>query len=466
MICTNDLFRKIPKADYLLSSCYQSGLKERFGTSCIRESLQEVLSDLRKAISEGRCTAIPEVGDLVSEIEACCEVHSRSSLRPVINATGVILHTNLGRSVLSRKAADAVFDAATGYSTVEYDIAHGSRGSRYIHVESLLTKLCECEAAMVVNNNAAAVLLMLSEIASGREVIVSRGELVEIGGSFRMPDIMALSGSVLREIGTTNKTHPADYEKVIGENTAALLKVHTSNFVISGFTESVGIREMVSIAHRHGLPALYDLGSGILYPMSASGLETEPTVRDAIRAGADLVSFSGDKLLGGPQAGLIVGCKAYIDRLKANPLMRALRCDKLTLAALEATLRIYLEPEQADYEIPTRRMLLESPDIIAEKARQLYELLLDIPEVCIEIVADSSMAGGGSLPGKTFPTTCVAVLPKGLSANAVEKALRMCNLPVIARIRNNRCLLDMRTVTAEEIPLLAESIRSLSKNGW
>lgn len=460
MIHMQDLLRKIPKVDLLIEAGNRAGLNGRFGTSLIRSSAQDVLSSLRGQILEGSCNSIPETDELVAEMAKRCGEKSLKSLRPVINATGVILHTNLGRSVLSGAAADAVYEAATHYSTVEYDISRGVRGSRHSHVEQLLTALCGCEAGMVVNNNAAAVLLMLTGLAAEKEVVVSRGELVEIGGSFRMPDIMEMSGALLREIGTTNKTRASDYEKAINENTAAVLKVHTSNFVITGFTESVPIREISEIAHRNGLPSLYDLGSGLLFPIQIAGSGTEPNARDALKAGADLVCFSGDKLLGGPQAGIIVGRKEYIDRLKAHPLMRALRCDKMTLAALEATLRIYREPERIYREIPTQRMLHETQEALLEKAEDLCRLLRKIGGVRAEIVEDISMAGGGSLPGREFPTACVAVAVDGMSADATEQSLRSAAVPVVARIKNGRCLLDMRTVDAEELALLTECIQS------
>ena len=353
----NELLRAIPKVTELYDLPEVSDLREHYASSSVTEWIRTVLEQLRSAILSGEVTTLPTLEELGDRICRVAARESLPSLRPVINATGVILHTNLGRGCLSDRAADAVYDIARGYSTLEYNVEAGHRGSRHDHVEKLLCRLTGAESAMVVNNNAAAVMLILSTLAQGGEVITSRGELVEIGGSFRVPDIMELCGCHLREVGTTNKTHLSDYERAIGEQTRALLKVHTSNYRIVGFTESLPLSDIVALGCRTGLPVVEDLGSGSLVDLEHYGIHDEPTVQNSIRAGVDVVSFSGDKLLGGPQAGIILGKKPYIDRMKRHPLARAIRVDKMTIAALWATLTTYQDLHRAEQEIPTLAML-------------------------------------------------------------------------------------------------------------
>jgi L-seryl-tRNA(Ser) seleniumtransferase len=383
-------------------------------------------------------------------------------LRRVINGTGVVLHTNLGRAVLSDVVVKQIVEAASYYSNLEYNIAEGTRGSRHSHVEELICRLTGAESAMVVNNNAAAVYLILRELAHAKRVIVSRGQLVEIGGSFRVSEIMAESGARLVEVGTTNKTHLYDYERAIDEETALLMKVHTSNFRTVGFTSSVSLNELVALGTKYQIPVYEDLGSGALYDLRALGIGDEPLVRDVIASGADLVSFSGDKLLGGPQAGIIAGKKKWIDRLKKNQLARVLRVDKMTLAGLDATLRLYLLPEQAAKEIPTLRDILVPLREIEEKAIRFISRLANAANIRAELMDDESAVGGGTLPGITLPTKVAALAFQGQPAHHVEEKLRLNEPPVIVRVVQNQVRIDFRTIMDEEIDLLVTAIQKIS----
>jgi len=387
-------------------------------------------------------------------------------LRKVINATGVVLHTNLGRAPLSSSALEHLYEISKGYSNLEYDLDQGERGTRYAHVESTLCRLTGAEAAMVVNNNAGAVLLTLNTLAEGQEAIVSRGELVEIGGAFRIPDVMKRSGAVLKEVGTTNRTHLLDYEKAIGPQTALLLKVHTSNFQIMGFTSEVLPQDLVSLGKRHQIPVLHDLGSGCLIDLTRYGLSGEPTVQEVIKTGVDCVTFSGDKLLGGPQAGIILGKKDLIRLVKANPLTRALRIDKLTLASLESTLLLYLDEQKALEEIPILRMLTLNREHLRKRGRRLLRKLKGtVPEGGqATLREDVSQVGGGSLPLHELPTIVLAIKPAGITVNALEETLRKGEIPIISRINRDELILDMRTIFDEEIPLLAQSLHQALRN--
>ena len=402
----------------------------------------------------GEKKEVPEAGEICASIRARAEEAELPSLRGVINATGVVLHTNLGRACLSERAVRAVEDVARGYSTLEYDVAGGCRGSRHSHVEDLLCRLTGAESAMVVNNNAAAVLLILSEIGCGGEVAASRGELVEIGGSFRIPEIMMQCGCTLREVGATNKTHLHDYERAIGEQTRALLKVHTSNYRIVGFTESVPREELAEIAHGHGLPLIEDLGSGAIVDLEPFGIRGEPTVQRSLHAGVDVASFSGDKLLGGPQAGLIVGKRKYIERIKKHPLARALRLDKMTLAALHATLSAYLDAEIAVREIPTLAMLSASEDKLHAKALRLQKALADTG-VSSQLVWTGDAVGGGSAPAQELTGWAVAIEPGRLSVDELEEKLRLRAKPIVARIHRRQYLLCVRTIREEDFAEIA-----------
>jgi len=377
---------------------------------------------------------------------------------PVINATGIVIHTNLGRSVLSSKAIENMLLIASNYSNLEYDIEEGRRGKRYTHLKRILTEITGAEDAIAVNNNAGAVLLCLSTLAKGKEVIVSRGELVEIGGSFRVPEVMSQSGAILVEVGTTNKSRLRDYENAITEHTAMILKVHRSNYKISGFTEEASISELSELAKKSGVPFMYDLGSGCLIDLTPFGITQEPDVSKIIKD-VDIVTFSGDKLLGGPQAGIIVGKSHLIERLTKNPLLRALRIDKLTLSALEATLFEYIEPEKAIRSIPTLRMLLEPPESIKKRAKKISTLIKrHIKDIDIELLEEESLAGGGSLPEVYLRTYVVSLRSKRLSANEIEERLRNGSPPVIARIKEDRLIFDARTIMDKDIKRLVGCI--------
>lgn len=392
---------------------------------------------------------------------------NQMNLRRVINGTGVVIHTNLGRSLLSPFMVKALQRAGAHYTNLEFNLTTGKRGSRYSLVEEIICDLTGAEAALVVNNNAAAVLLAIDSLASGKQVIVSRGQLVEIGGSFRIPDVIAKSGAQLIEVGATNRTHLADYEKMINSETAMLLKVHTSNFRIIGFTSEVSAEELATLAHSHGLLAMEDLGSGCLVDLSAFGLPQEPTVQQIVRAGVDVVTFSGDKLLGGPQAGLIVGKKAAIERIKRNPLNRALRIDKFTLASLEAVLRNYYDLDQALNTVPTLRMLTQPIELIKKRAKKLMRRVQNsLPAgYSISLCTTMSRVGGGAMPEHGLPSWAVAFKLDQVSISAMEHGLRELSLPIIGRVEDEVFLLDMRTVSDDEVPELADSLMTFWQQG-
>lgn len=434
----------------------------------LRESIEAFLDSCRAAIAEGRLTdaASLQLPTLMPQILRFVEKHSQPHFRKVLNATGVIIHTNLGRSLLADEAVDAIGRAAASYSNLEFDLATGERGSRYSHVEKLICRLTGAEAALVVNNNAAAVLLMLDTLCKGREVVVSRGELVEIGGSFRIPEVMEKSGCALKEVGATNRTHAKDYQAAINENTAALMKVHTSNFRIIGFTKSVDRRELSELAHEHGLPLLEDLGSGTLVDFVAAGqagLSGEPTAAQIIESGIDVATFSGDKLLGGPQAGIIAGRQAYIERIKKNPLNRALRIDKLTLAALEATLRLYTDPEKAMERIPTLRMILMPESELHTRANKLARMtrrrMAETKCDCeISLRTGASRTGGGAFPENDLPTRLVCLSSQSLAPDLARERLLRAEPPLVARVEDNALCLDPRTLDPKEFHLVADAL--------
>ena len=443
----NQLLRRIPGVDDLLRHPALR-VSPEIPAPAVTEAVRRTLEELRVGILSGRVTAMPAEEALCAQAAAHLSAARQPSLRRVINATGVVLHTNLGRACLSRRALAAAEAVSRGYSTLEYDLSAGARGQRYSHVEPLLCRLTGAEAALVVNNNAAAVLLILSALTAGGEVITSRGELVEIGGSFRMPDIMAACGAELREVGATNKTRLSDYDRAIGERTKALLKVHTSNYRIVGFTESVSPAALAELGHARGIPVIEDLGSGCLVDLTPFDIPDEPTVQAAVSAGVDVLSFSGDKLLGGPQAGIILGRKAYIDTLKHHPLARALRVDKLTLAALEATLQAY-DDGTALQEIPVLSMLSRTPEALRQQAEALCTRLRQAGAET-EVVPTENPVGGGAVPTRTLPSFAAAVTsPEG--AAALEARLRQHRCPIIVRIVHNRCLLDLRTLFPEDL---------------
>lgn len=461
-----ELLRTLPGVDRLLVRARQipatRDIPKQVLLSAIRDTLDHQRQSILSATTDDPVQE-PTEENLLDHIVSQAIRLQKNNLVRAVNATGVVVHTNLGRSCLASAAIENLVRIAGGYSNLEFDLEAGRRGSRYRAVEALLCDLTGAEASLVVNNNAAAVLLCLDTLARGKSVILSRGEMVEIGGSFRIPDVMAKSGAMLTEVGTTNRTHLRDYESAIGTDTGLLLKVHTSNYRIVGFTASVELTELVALARKFDLPVMEDLGSGNLIRFEMAGLAEEPTVQASVRAGVDIVTFSGDKLLGGPQAGLIVGKKALVDRIKTNPLTRAMRIDKLTLAALESTLRLYQDNAQALEQIPTLRMICAPLPEIEQRARQIKDSLaaLNDPRIHATLLDMPSRVGGGALPTIELPSKCVGVSVQGLSANAVDSAFRTFNPPVIGRIENDVFIIDPRTVLDDESEIIVQAFQRL-----
>jgi len=461
------LLRNLPAVDRILNEPGMAALADRCPHPLLVEAAQEAVAELRQEILDqpehaGVLDLSPRA--VAEKAANLAEAKLQPSLRPVINATGTLLHTNLGRAPLSTEALRAMEAVARSYSNLEFDLDEGLRGNRFRHVESLLCRLTGAEAATVVNNNAGAVLLVLAALSRGKEAVVSRGELIEIGGSFRVPDVMEAGGVILREVGTTNKTHLKDYQKAINEKTGLLLKVHTSNYRIVGFTESVTAADLVQLGRKAGLPVLEDLGSGMLFDLSPFGLPREPTVAEAVAAGIDVVTFSGDKLLGGPQAGLIVGRREAVEKIRTNPMARAVRIDKLTLAALEATLRLYLDRARAVKEIPVLRMLAEPAGRLRRRCRSLANKIKASlgKSALIEVVAEMSPVGGGALPLTELPGWAVAITVSGIPVDQLASRLRRGRPPVIGRIRDDRLLLNPRTLMpGEEKELVAAVVGAL-----
>jgi L-seryl-tRNA(Ser) seleniumtransferase len=444
---TDDRLRQIPSVDELLSRPEVRALEPSAGRALLLEAARGVLRGLRERLAAGEepgWTAAGPEHEIVQEVVRQVGAALAPSLLPVINATGVVLHTNLGRAPLASEAVERVAEVAGRYSNLEYDLAEGQRGKRDQHTSDLIARLVGSEAALVVNNNAAAVFLALNTLTEGGEVVVSRGELIEIGGSFRIPDICAKSGALLREVGTTNRTRLADYAAAISERTRLLLRVHPSNFRIVGFTERPKLAELVELGRRHKLPVMEDLGSGCLVDLEAHGLQNEPPVGKSLEAGVTIVTFSGDKLLGGPQAGIIVGAREPLERIRKNPLFRALRVDKMTIAALEATARLYLSGKLD--RVPALAMIRASAESIGARAAGLRERLAALPGLTAQLETGESVAGGGSTPGQSLATTLVAVRHARQSARELAERLRRNRPPVIARVERDRVLLDLRTV--------------------
>lgn len=450
-----NLLRNIPKIDEIYETLPDE-LKSKYPREICMDAVREIINTLRMDILSNKVESF-ELEGIISEVVKRINDIYRYNLVRTVNATGVVIHTNLGRSPLSEKASEAVSKVLSSYSNLEFNLENGQRGERYSHVEDLLTKLTGAEAALVVNNNAAAVMLALSAICSGKEVIVSRGELVEIGGSFRIPEVMKLSGASLKEIGTTNKTHLKDYTGAINEETSAILKVHTSNYRVVGFTSSVDAKDLALSAKAYSIPVIEDLGSGSLIDLSKFGLGNEPTVRTQVEAGIDVVTFSGDKLLGGPQCGIIVGSRKYIDRMKKHQLTRALRIDKMTIAALEATLRHYLDIENAVKEIPVLRMMTDTAENIHKKAEKVKNALGEN----VEIEVCYSQVGGGSLPLTTMESRCISINHNKLSAFELSNRLRSLEVPIIGRIETDKLKLDMRTVFEEDISYIIDILSDM-----
>lgn len=460
---TQSLLRALPKVDRLLEREDIAALAAVHPRVLVTDAIRETLDALRAEILHGTDADVAE-DSVATRVSALVATKATRSLRRVINATGIVVHTNLGRSLLSDAAAEAAAEVARNYSTLEYDIDSGERGSRHTHVESLICKLTGAEAAMAVNNNAAAVLLGLAGLARGKEAIVSRGQLVEIGGSFRVPDVMRESGATMVEVGTTNKTHLRDYEKALSPDTGLLLKVHTSNYRVVGFTEEVSLAELVALGGQHAVPVMEDQGSGVLVDLRQWGLPYEPTVSESIAAGVDVVTCSGDKLLGGPQAGIIAGKWHVIAALKKHPLARAVRLDKMTLAALEVTLRTYLDLEAARREIPTLRMLSAPKDELATRAVRLAD---QISNACggaylVGTADDVSRAGGGALPMADIPTVVVTLAPQRISVTELEARLRCSEPAIVARINADRLLLDPRTLSSGDEPVVVAALKAIA----
>ncbi len=450
---------KLPQVNECLNSDHGQRWMESYYRTIVVRSIREVIDAKRKEVIDGASPDL-SIDALADNIESVIKKHSAYKLRPLINASGVVIHTNLGRSLLSDKAIENVVASAGSYSNLEYEISKGKRGKRYSHIKDIITELTGAEDAIVVNNNAAAVLMCLDTFARGKEVIVSRGELVEIGGSFRVPDVMKSSGAILREVGTTNKTHLYDYSNAVCGNTGLLMKIHQSNYKVIGFTEEVPIESLSKIGKEFGIPVVDDLGSGSIISLEKYGIYDEPTVQDVIKQGADIVTFSGDKLLGGPQAGIIVGKKKLIEKIQQNPMLRAMRIDKMTFAALEATFMQYLDEEKAIKEIPTVRMLTQSRETINRRAKRILNPLKKsiADHADLEIIPDQSRAGGGSLPEADFPTYAVSIRPLNIKVNELEKRLRLGNPPVIGRIKEDVFLIDAMTVQDKEVKTLVDCI--------
>jgi len=456
-----NLLKTLPAIDKILHAPEMITLAETCPHVLLVEAAQRTVDDLRRQILDEKMPApecTPEI--VAKKALAIAEKLNTPSLQKVINVTGTLLHTNLGRAPLCQAALAAMQEVSAGYSNLEYDLDAGQRGKRFRHVEDLICRLTGAEAATVVNNNAGAVLLALAALAGEKEALVSRGELIEIGGSFRIPDIMAAGNVRLVEVGTTNKTHLEDYRRAITADTALILKVHTSNYRIVGFTEAVPGSALADLGREKGVTVLEDLGSGLLIDLSDYGLPPEPTVGEALKTGIDVLTFSGDKLLGGPQAGIIVGRKECIERIRKHPMARALRIDKMTLAAIEATLRLYLDPEQALREIPTLRMLAQHDDQLKVKSEQLIEKLMkELNGACsMELISTLATVGGGALPLAELPGFGIALKPKTISPNRLAENLRQSIPPVIGRIQNEYFIIDPRTLAVDEEPLLCQSL--------
>ncbi len=460
------LLRSLPGVDHILELTKSDPYFETVPKTVLTHSIRDVIENLRTEILKNpHDIAQEKLTDafILKSVKAFTQKTLAPNLVRTINATGVVVHTNLGRSILAEDALENIHLIASRYSNLEFDLAGGKRGSRYSAVKDILCEISGAEAAMVVNNNAGAVLLCLETIARDKKVIISRGELVEIGGSFRIPDVMAKSGGILCEVGTTNRTHLRDYENAIDNDTGLLLKVHKSNYSVVGFSAEVSLNRLVALGEKYQIPVMEDLGSGTFIDFSTYGLPKEPTVQESVLSGADVITFSGDKLLGGPQAGLIVGKKDIIDAIKKNPITRALRIDKLTLAALECTLRFYREKETAINAIPTLRMLTLPIEQIKQKAQHLKKRLKNINDdrLQIELINLSSRAGGGSLPLLELPTQCVGVKVTELSVNAIERFLRDQTPPIIGRIDEDYYIMDLRTIQNDELVLIETAFKRL-----
>jgi len=464
-----EMLKQLPKIDEVLLILEKLNIYDLAPRNIVKETCRKIVQDLRDKIVNAKkkmpAESCPDAEAVAKEVEKSIRGLYRYSLRRVINATGVILHTNLGRAPLCPEALERIAEVGSGYSNLEFDLSRGERGQRYDHVSSLICVLTGAEDALIVNNNAAAVLLVLNTLAENKEAIVSRGELIEIGGEFRIPEIMHKSASRLREVGTTNRTRLSDYEKAVNDNTGLILKVHTSNFRIVGFTEEADIESLVTLGKSRGIPVMDDLGSGCLIDLEQYGLQHEPTVREVLTTGCDVVTLSGDKLLGGPQAGIIVGKKDALEKIKKNPLNRALRIDKFTLAALEATLMHYLNPVDAVKKLRALKALTEPLAIVKKRAEKLIDKLQkeNFDSLKLTLREDFAAAGGGSLPTEQIPTVLVGIKNKKMPASKMEEKLRNLEVPVIVRVDKDEILFDLRTVAEDEFSFIIEGLKIISE---
>ena len=454
------LLSQIPAINKILMTEEVKQLLEEYPEVFVKDIVKKETENIKNEILNNNLSEVPSMEEIIEKINLSVKKNYKYSLRRVINATGTILHTNLGRSILSESIKENLIDVTFNYSNLEFNLAEKQRGSRYVHLIDIIKRLTGAEDVIVVNNNAAAVMLTLSTLAKDKEIVVSRGELVEIGGAFRIPEIIKLSGGTIQEVGTTNKTHLKDYVNAINENTGILLKVHTSNYKIVGFTKEVTYKELADLAHEKGLVAVNDLGSGQFVDFTSYGLTYEPTVKEVLDSGIDVVTFSGDKLLGGPQAGIIVGKKKYIEAMKKNQLTRALRVDKMTIAALEATFRLYLDEEKALKEIPTLNMISMSMEELKEKAEKFAEKVKETAFTS-EIMEDKAEIGGGSYPGVYLDSVSVKLTHNTRTATEIEGILLEADIPIITRIKENSIIFDMRTLREQEFDLVVESLKKI-----
>ncbi len=452
------LLRQLPKVDYLINHDEIQKMIDDYPRKIVLKMINETLDEIRKNILSELLTEAVDEKIIIDTINNKVANYLSFSLKRVINGTGVIIHTNLGRSIINYETSQHTSSINNGYSNLEFDIESGKRGLRYTHIEKVLMDLTGAEGALVVNNNAAAVMLVLNTVAKDKEAIVSRGELVEIGGSFRVPEVMKISGGTLIEVGTTNKTHLKDFENNINDNTGAILKVHTSNYKILGFTKEVPVEDLVALGKEKNIPVVLDLGSGTLIDLTKYGLSVEPTVLEQVGKGIDIITFSGDKLLGGPQAGIIVGKKKYIDAIKKNQLTRALRVGKMTISALESTLRYYFDEKKAIEEIPTLRMIAETYDSVNERANKLLKYF---DNKDIRIIDGESQVGGGTFPLDVIPSALIEINSTKFSASQISSKLRNLEVPIIARISENRILLDVRTLQENDFEYIVSSINNI-----
>lgn len=454
--------RKIPSVNKVLENEKISLKKDEVDHIIITSTIEQELDKLRKKILNEELKEVPPEEKIIDQIIFSLEKKTKNSLRGVINASGSILYTNLGRAPMSKKAVEHITEIAGSYSNLEYEIDENKRGVRHTHLREIVKELVGGEDVLVVNNNAAAVLIVLNTFTKGKEVIISRGELVEIGGSYRIPEVISWSGGKIVEVGTTNRTKISDYENAITEDTSVLLKVHTSNYRIIGFTESASTSELAELSEKTGIPLINDLGSGLIFDLQEYGLPYEPTVREQIEAGCDIVTFSGDKLLGGAQAGIIVGKKKYIDKIKKNQLLRTLRVDKLTLAGLEVTLKQYLNKKQALKDIPVLKMISMTVEECEKTVIYLKNNLAEIEEKFeINIRDDNSVVGGGAFPEFPIPTKTLCLKSKSMNAEEISSKLRGYKIPIVTRIRDNECIIDVRTLKSDEYDLVVDAIKKL-----